>query len=179
MAEENPPKKEIADELSSMDFGSLIGGPIQAAVEAQNSASIAQINFIKEVGLDEDNKVIPVDFTYTNGNITRTISVPLISMLNIPSIRIDEMTIDFNAKLTSVETNNVSSQFDTSATLSASYMKIVSLKASASYQKKTSSTSQVEKTYSMVIHVRVVNDELPAGLDRLLTILEDATEVTE
>ena len=176
----------LANELSSMDFSSLIGGPIQAAVAAQNSASVAQIEFIKEVGMTEvdgNKKLTLAEFIYstTNSNgeeVSRKISVPVLAMLNVPSLRIDEMTIDFNAKLTSVETTNTSTDLKVSAELNASYMKMVSLKASAAYQKKTSATSQIERTYSMVIHVKVVNDELPAGLDRLLTMLEEATTVT-
>lgn len=177
----------LANELSSMDFSNLIGGPMKAAVEAQNMASLAQIHFIQEVGMtkgqNEEMELSTVEFVYStkqgeNNPVIHTISVPVLTMLNVPSLRIDEMTIDFNAKLTSVETTSTSTDLNVSAELSASYMKMVSLKASAAYQKKTSATSQVERTYSMVIHVRVVNDELPAGLDRLLTMLEEATTVT-
>jgi len=31
----------------------------------------------------------------------------------------------------------------------------------------------VERTYSLAIHVRAVQDELPAGTERLLVILEN------
>lgn len=39
----------LAGELNSLDFASLIGGPLQAAITAQNNASLAQVDFIKTV----------------------------------------------------------------------------------------------------------------------------------
>lgn len=170
----------LVNELNSLDFSTLIGGPIQAAVTAQNNASLSQVQFIREVGLvtgsDNTKELNMVEFTYTDTSettpVSRTLRVPVLAMLNVPSLRIEEMTIDFNAKLTSVETKNVETSASGNANLSLSYGKLASLKASASYQKKTTTGSQVDKTYSMVIHVKVVNDDLPAGLDRMLSLIE-------
>jgi len=101
------------------------------------------------------------------------LKVPFLTMLTVPALRIDEMTIDFNAKLNSVETQNVSSEFSGSASISAKFWK-VKFNASASYKKTTSSTSTTEKTYTLGVHVRAVNDELPAGLSRIMDMLEDS-----
>lgn len=198
---------DLVSELNSLDFSVYIGGPLQAAVNAQNAASLAQVNFIKQVGFQpierpqteqaeqdppqlnseeedtEQNEEVstPMELVYVNfdfkksngGNDeTRTIKVPLLTMLNIPSIRIEELTIDFNAKLTSVETEDSSDSLGVSGTLSAG-CKFASLKVSAAYKKTTSKGSNVEKTYSMAVHVSAVNDELPAGLDRILSLLEE------
>lgn len=48
------------------------------------------------------------------------------------------------------------------------------LKVSYSYKKSTSATEKTERTYSMAVHVRAVQDELPAGTERLLSILENS-----
>lgn len=101
------------------------------------------------------------------------LKVPFLTMLTVPALRIDEVTIDFNAKLNSVETQNVSSEFAGSASISAKFWK-VKFNASASYKKTTSSTSTTEKTYTLGVHVRAVNDELPAGLSRIMDMLEDS-----
>lgn len=180
---------DLVSELNSLDFSVYIGGPLQAAVNAQNAASLAQVDFIKSVGFKEASSSTPnsqpeltyVDFEFqsvadgTTG--TRKIKVPLLTMLNVPSIRIEEITIDFNAKLTSVETKNTNTVVGTDVTTNAG-IKLASLKVSASYKKTTNTGSNVEKTYTMAVHVRAVNDELPAGLDRILALLESeiATE---
>ncbi|AZA91862.1 Protein of uncharacterised function (DUF2589) [Chryseobacterium nakagawai] len=176
----------LVQELNSLDFSVYIGGPMQAAIKAQHDASMSQVNFIKEVGFEEGAKKLKyVDFIYkksvpstaeNNESVTTSevkLSVPLLCMLTIPALRIDEMTIDFNAKLNSVETQSIASEFQGSASISAKFWK-VKFNASASYKKTNSSTSTTEKTYTLGVHVKAVNDELPAGLSKIMDMLEDA-----
>jgi Protein of unknown function (DUF2589) len=177
----------LVQELNSLDFSVYIGGPLQAAVQAQTAASMAQVQFIKEVGFEEDTngdlKLRYVDFTYeklvANPNTGAieptnvTIKVPFLTMLTLPALRIDEVIIDFNAKLTSTETANVSSEFTGSASLGIKF-KVVNFKASASYKRTSSRGSATERTYNLGVKVTAVNDELPAGLDRILTLLENS-----
>ncbi len=189
----------LVQELNSLDFSVYIGGPLQAAVDAQHAASMSQVSFIKEVGFVTTGTGAAartdlryVDFKYTKQvpnpafvstnpesttnerfkKVEVVISVPFLTMLTIPALRIEEVNIDFNAKLTSVETRNVSSEFGASAEVSGKFWK-VRFKASASYKRSSSSTSNIEKTYNLGVRVRAVNDELPAGLERILTMLED------
>jgi hypothetical protein len=176
----------LVQELNSLDFSVYIGGPLQAAVQAQHAAAMSQVSFIEAVGFEGDvgsKKLRYVDFTFekkvANPDNTEfedqevTIKVPFLTMLTIPALRIDEMTIDFNAKLTSTETSSLSTEFGMDASLGINY-KVVNFKASASYKRKSTRDVSVEKTYNMAVHVRVVNDELPEGLDRILTMLEDS-----
>jgi hypothetical protein len=179
----------LVAELNSLDFNNYIGGPLQAAVQAQHAAAMSQVQFIQEVGFipgatpADPSELRYVDFKYKKSvpndagtsfeEKTVELKVPFLTMLTIPALRIEEMTIDFNAKLTSTETSNVSSEFAASASLGINY-KVVNFKASASYKRSTSRGTSVEKTYNLGVHVRVVNDEIPAGLDRVLTMLEDS-----
>ncbi|WGH74334.1 DUF2589 domain-containing protein [Tenacibaculum tangerinum] len=198
----------LVPELNSLDFNVYVGGPLQAAIQAQTAASMATVNFIKEVGFEKDNdpatpdELRYVDFNYKksvpNPHLGKTsqqlsdeglppstdvssnfieseieIKVPFLTMLTIPSIRIDEVNIDFNARLTSTETRNVSSEFAASAELGINY-KIVNFKASASYKRNSSQGVKIEKTYNLGVKVRAVNDELPEGLSRILNMLEDS-----
>lgn len=203
----------LVAELNSLDFSVYIGGPLQAAVQAQHAASMSQVSFIQAVGFETVNnetKLRYVDFAFeksvanpdfgktleqlkqegrvdANANAIPntidvaskfltdkvTIKVPFLAMLTIPALRIEELTIDFNAKLTSTETSSVSSEFAASAELGINY-KIVNFKASASYKRTSTRGTSVEKTYNLGVHVHAVNDEIPAGLDRVLTMLEDS-----
>ncbi|MDR0207072.1 MAG: DUF2589 domain-containing protein [Bacteroidales bacterium] len=178
----------LVRELNSLDFSVYIGGPLQAAVAAQNAASLAQVDFIQQVGFHHDNDGNPTDIVYVDfsfqktprpndqgvidGNpIEVTLRVPLLTIITIPALRIDEMTIDFNARLNSVETSNTESTFGVTASAGVN-LRVVNIQASTSYQRKTTSGVEVERTYTMGVHVRVVNDEIPAGLDRILGLLE-------
>lgn len=184
----------LVQELNSLDFKNYIGGPMQAAIEAQSAAAMSTVDFIQSVGFnDAGDDVRYVDFKIkknvpavdangapildTDGNPTTvkqdvTIKVPFLTMLTIPALRIDNMTIDFNAKLTSTETRKTESSFSASAQFGLNY-KVVKFKASASYKRKSSHGLAVEKTYNLGVKVTAVNDELPEGLDRILTMLEE------
>lgn len=112
---------------------------------------------------------------------TMMLEVPILTMLPIPFIRIEETTIDFNAKITSVEETKTDSSFklDTDTSASVKYPPLfsvasVKLKVNTSYQKNTQSGTKVDRTYSMAVHIRAVQDEMPAGLEKILGILEDA-----
>lgn len=109
------------------------------------------------------------------------LEVPILTMLPIPFIRIEETTIDFNAKINSVEETKTDSSFkvDASLEVSGKYPPLFSaisakLKVSTAYQKNTSSGTKVDRTYSMAVHIRAVQDEMPPGTERILGILEDA-----
>lgn len=263
-------------ELSSINFGSLIGGPLCAVIEAQSQAARATADFIKTVGFDKDNKPVYVEFKYpkevapfqpavparigglvlgaagagyddanppavtfsapgakahvvvqagkvvrvdlddpgtyptaptaiiaapppggTQATVTVTwaaavdlvparyqdmkIEVPILTMLPIPFIRVEEATIDFNAKINAMETRNESSDFAISGSLEVKQRwpgGSAKLNVSCSYQKKSASGESVERTYSMQIHVKASQDEMPAGMEKLLGLLEGAMKST-
>ncbi|HEX3144368.1 MAG TPA: DUF2589 domain-containing protein [Pyrinomonadaceae bacterium] len=104
-------------------------------------------------------------------------SVPILTMLPIPFIKIDSMTLDFNAKISSVETASESSDLAISGSLEVQQRwpsGRAKLNVSCAYKKSTTSGSSVERTYSMAVHVQASQDEMPAGMEKLLNILEGA-----
>lgn len=201
------PDTRAVSELQQIPFAHLIGSPLKAAVEAQALAAQSTIDFIQKVGFKEDpdgptdmvfadptkdakaGELRSVTFSYTKKDESDeeksyTLSVPFLAITPIPYIRIDEMTIDFNAKLTDAITRNTSSDFTLSSSVSASYSAFwspvkVDARVSATFNQKTASTEHSQREYSMQIHVRAVQDEMPAGLSRMLDMLEQAIHETE
>lgn len=105
------------------------------------------------------------------------LEVPILTLLPIPYIRVESATIDFNAKINSVEYRKTDESVKVDASLEAKAGWLwgsASLKVTASYQKSTQSGSTVERTYTLGVHVAAVQDEMPAGMERMLGILEDA-----
>jgi hypothetical protein len=102
-------------------------------------------------------------------------SVPILTMLPIPFIKVDLATIDFNAKISSVETTTQSSDVAISGNLEVQQRwpsGAAKLNVSCAYKKSTTSGSSVERTYSMAVHVEASQDEMPAGMEKLLNLLE-------
>ena len=208
-------------ELSSIDFESMLGGPLIAVIHAQAQAAMSTVNFIKEVGFkkspEEDaggdtttQEPIYVTFKYPKelsayqpavpedpGDPgadppvpvtpaqpavpavyeTQELQVPILTMLPIPFIRIDETTIDFNAKINSVEYRKTNTNLKIDASLEAKAGWLwgsAKLKVSTSYQRTTQQGNTVNRNYSMAVHIKAVQDEMPAGMETILGILEAA-----
>ncbi len=108
-----------------------------------------------------------------------SLTVPILTITPIPYIRIDEMTIDFKAKLTDSVVHKSASATAVSASVSGKYGGFwspvkVNFRVSATHKSASSSTRSSQREYQMDIHVRAVQDELPQGLSRILDVLEDA-----
>ena len=182
----------IGQELSSIDFQSMIGGPLNAVVRAQAQSAQTSVDFIKSVGFDAPEKggkptILPSRMTNLlkrktlPGSLpshhTLNLTVPILTMLPIPFIRVEEVTIDFNAKINSVveSTTTSSSELSASLAVKGGWGPVsAELKCSYSNKKSTSATDKTERTYSLIIHVRAVQDELPAGMEKLLGVLENS-----
>ena len=201
-------------ELSSIDFESMIGGPLVAVINAQAQAAMSTVNFIKEVGFkkpasEEDaggdtttelpiyvsfkypkelspyQPLIPADAAAGTPEVpavpavyeTQELQVPILTILPIPFIRIDLTTIDFNAKINSVEYRKTNTRLKVDASLEAKAGWLwgsAKLKVSTSFQRTTQQGNTVNRTYSLAIHVQAVQDEMPAGMEKMLSILEGA-----
>lgn len=203
-------------ELSSIDFESMIGGPLVAVINAQAQAAMSTVNFIKEVGFKKPSAEqeaggdtstedpIYVSFKYpkelspyvpavpANPSATppipaspavpavyetQELKVPILTILPIPYIRIEMVTIDFNAKINSVEYRKTNTDLKVNASIEAKAGWLwgsAKLKVSTSFQRTTQEGNSINRTYSLAIHVKAVQDEMPAGMERMLGILEGA-----
>jgi hypothetical protein len=201
-------------ELASIDFESMIGGPLVAVINAQAQAALSTINFIKEVGFKKPSaeqiaggdtsteEPIYVTFKYPKelspyvpanaGDPTATppipatpavpavyqtqeLTVPILTILPIPYIRVQEVTIDFNAKINAVEYRKTNTDLKINSSVEGKagfFFGSVKLKVETSYQRSTQEGNSVNRTYSLAIHVKAVQDEMPAGMERILGILE-------
>jgi hypothetical protein len=172
--------------LNSIPFDKLIGGPLSATVHAQYQAAMTCVQFIESVGFklpagadpDAVKEVVEVKFKYMKTNDEGDpqefqLSVPLLAILPIPYLRIDEVLIDFSAKLTDMVASESSSSFGAQMGFSAGWGP-VKLRGSASYKNDKSSKSSSTQDYCMTVKVRAVQAEVPGGMQKILDMLEAA-----
>lgn len=271
----------VGQELSSIDFASMLGGPLVAVINARSQAAMSSVNFIKSVGfepptVDGSGQTVPgkpiyVSFKYpkevapfqpatdtvdtvtvtdggsgytsgptvtfsggggtgatgvaaisegqvsgitvtnhgtgytsaptvtlSGGGATKPatatasvkhtdavpaqmqemqLEVPILTILPIPFIRVEETSIDFHAKINSVEFAKTDTSLGIKGDLTVQQGwpgGSAKLNVSVSYQSSTHQGTTVDRTYSMDVHIKAVQDELPAGMDRILGILEKA-----
>jgi hypothetical protein len=105
----------------------------------------------------------------------------LLTIVPLPFIRIDDMTIDFKASMsqsTGTE-DKQSSVTEKSAKTSGSARYLffsASLDASISSKKDSSSTktSKYSVEYTIDVHVHAVQDDMPGGMSKVLNILTES-----
>ena len=180
-----------------MNFESLIGGPMVAAVHAQVQSALATVNFVKQVGFKQPaagasttateqatGEPATVTFTYkkevpkADGTVEKkdvNLTVPLLAILPIPFLRIDELDIDFLAKIDSVQFRQVDEHIKVGVDLDANASwgwGSAKLKASFAFQRDTSEGSKETRNYSMGVKAKATQEQMPGGMAKVLTILE-------
>lgn len=130
------------------------------------------------IKVEETRKAVPAQFQKMN------IEVPILTMMPIPFIKIEHADIDFNVKINSVsststnESSNTNVSNKTDAGIKGGwfnkYSASTSLSASFSNQKSSNSSEKVQKDYSLNISIHAVQDDMPAGMSRILDILEES-----
>lgn len=180
----------VVNELAAIPFGTLIGGPLNAAIQAQANAAITTVDFINAVGFEKDGKVKNMKFSVMNGPKPETgeaqmmtLEVPYLSILPIPFLRIENLDIHFKASLSqsmeTKESDTTSTEAKAGAEGGGSWLGITAkMNASVSSKKDSSATrdSRYSVEYTMDINVHAVQDDIPAGLAKVLNMLNESMD---
>jgi hypothetical protein len=179
--------------LSEIPLSSIIGGPLKAAVDAQATAASACYDFVSKVGWTDNKddkgvitrKVNDITFTFertdaadANKKNSFSITIPVLTIMPIPFIRIESMTVNFKASISAV---NDSSQQNTSSTAGDGKLDLgvglgpwkVGVTGGISSKKDSTATSSSKYSveHTMDISVHAVQDDMPAGMAKLLELM--------
>ncbi|EDU4886667.1 DUF2589 domain-containing protein [Salmonella enterica] len=178
--------EEIANQFNGLPINSLIGAPLMASCEAQEMMAKSTADFIRRVGFKGDY-VRNVKFQYTqktpekDGNTVTIknkemeINVPLLSIVNIPSLLVKKVDITFDMEVKSAMEEKSSS--DTSAEASAGgglFGWGVKIKGNVSTHKE--STRKTDNSAKYHIEVHAADEGMPEGLSRVLDILQTSIQ---
>ena len=98
--------------MENLSFDKLIGEPLRAGIKAQSDAARSTLNYIREVGIREKNGkqyVAVVTFEFLKNGKMAKMTLPLLTLVPIPSLAIKEMSYTFKVKIdTSSSVNLVS-----------------------------------------------------------------------
>lgn len=153
---------EISDELDLSDGDKLTLTYIGEGKQPENAAKLT-------LKIETKSENVPAVIQKMN------IQVPILTMLPIPFIKIESADIEFNVKINSVSTTSSEQKSDAkgSASIKSNWFVKADLSASFSNQKSTNSSEEVKKDYSLNIKVHAAQDDMPAGVSRILDILEE------
>lgn len=195
MAEVSKTPANVAiNAMQAIPFSSMIGGPLNACIEAQAMAARTSWEFIKEVGLNTDEKgqksAIMVAFSFNRGGRMVQLNVPLLTIVPIPYIAINTIDINFKASISassstaseSSEHTEAGGEVNAKAKLN---LGLFSLQANlkANYSSKKDSKATAESKYSVEstidVAVKAGQESMPAGMAKVLELLGSALDVVD
>lgn len=166
----------------------LIGAPLRSLVLGQGIAAQATAEFVSEVGFVSGGATEPaarmIDFTYVHpvpdpsnpGGVIDTptrVSVPLLTVVPIPSVRIAEATVSFGADIIDakpVDARAAEIKIDRAKGAGAT-MFPVATQLIGVYAAPHAEGAQTGST--LTISIKVVRDDAPAGLKTIVDLLTE------
>jgi Protein of unknown function (DUF2589) len=184
-------------DLAAIDFSAILGGPMTAAINAQAQSAMVTLEFINSVGFQSSGgegggatlKANEVDFTYSksipakDGTVsqqTSSLTVPILSIVPIPFIRVQQLSVDLNVKLNSVQKASTSNSIVTNTTVGSNgFLSLFSpVKFATTIVSKNDSrtSSTITESYDLSVKMLAVQDQMPGGLAKVLQILQDSMD---
>jgi len=193
MAIDSTPSQVATSALTAIPFGSIIGGPLKACIEAQAMAAQTSWNFIKEVGLNTnpdtgEKSAVNVAFQFIKDGHTVQLNVPLLTIVPIPYIAISDIDIAFKANISASSSSYSETSSSQDVNASGGFKASVGwgpFKAEASFNasysskkdSKATQNSQYSVEYTMDVAVKAGQDSMPAGMAKVLEILGNSLSV--
>ena len=180
--------------MQGLPFDNLIGGPLNACIRAQADAAQTTLNFINDVGLNQNEdgtkEAIYVYFSFILGGRKAVMSVPLLTIVPIPYMAINTIDINFKATITGVESSSYTNELSTSRedvtntqkkTNLLVYKKTTNMKTTVSSKRDSKSTRDssfsIESTIDVAVHAS--QDSMPAGMAKVLEMLGSAMDLLD
>lgn len=169
----------IAEQFAGLDMEQLIGAPLRATADASTQLANSTADFINRVGFDKDGKVRTVSFGYQSRSVNEDgtsnldemkVAVPMLAIVPIPNLQVDEVNILFDMEVKQSErkedSTDVGSSFSGSAKLG--FIKVNVTGNVSAHQSNTRSSDNSAKYH---VDVRASNHGTPEGLARVLDMM--------
>lgn len=167
--------ESISNELQNMPLEYLICAPMQGAIKASGAAAQTTLDFISSVGFTKKGGTRMINTASFSHNDT-IINVPLLSMIPVPFIRIKTLMIDFDFKVSTTEIEKDTTDKEMSLNIGG-ILSFFNVGLKGSYKSHHEKSTQNDESAVLKVHVEAVQDEIPAGLKKVLNIFEDSIKV--
>jgi hypothetical protein len=107
---------------------------------------------------------------------SHSLTIPLMAMVPIPFLRVEQMDLDFNVKLSGVEQTSTTRNFSAGAhaSYSGGFLGVrVGVRAGFSHQSTNGDSKKISRTYDMQVKVRAGQAEIPVGIERMINLLDE------
>lgn len=169
----------IGDQFSGLDMKNLIGAPLGAAADASVQLAHSTADFINTVGFDKNGKTRTAVFKFNqiekneDGSLENqeiSVDVPLLAIVPIPNLQVDEVNILFDMEVKQSEKSESSSDYGGSFSGTANFG-IFKAIVSGSVSAHSSNTRSSDNSAKYHVDVSATNHGTPEGLARVLDMM--------
>lgn len=169
----------IAEQFAGLEMDKLIGGPLTAAADASTLLANSTADFINRVGFDAEGKARTVAFMYQKRSVNEDgtsnldemkIDVPMLAIVPIPNLQIDEVNILFDMEVKQSEKQESSMDLGASITGTLN-LGIVKVSVTGNVSAHSSNTRSSDNSAKYHVDVRATNHGTPEGLARVLDMM--------
>lgn len=187
--------------MNAIDFGSLVGAQLSALIEAEAEGAEVSSEYIENVGFEKDEKtgtlrLRMVTFQMNRRDVdgkvrTHTIQVPVLTLVPIPLLTIEEAEMEFDMHIEEIITEETKSEGDRTANRRAAAVarpsasealfnksKLSSIKPRARLVTRLARTTKEDtKTAAdLSMKVKIAQSPFPVGIERLINIADLSVE---
>lgn len=161
---------EQLESIKELDFRHIIGGPLRACVEAQKKASEATHHFLIADMLKEEEEgtgcyePVMVSFSYIKDGLTHRLSMPLMNLVPLPYLHIEQIDLNFQATVTECQENKLVAKY------SATHEKVEG-KENQEATKEEGGSFMAKNCID--IHLHAGPSGMPAGMSMLLDMFSN------
>ena len=169
----------VAEQFAGLDMKSLIGGPLTAAADASILLARSTADFINDVGFDANGKVRTAAFGYERRSVNddgtsnleeMKVAVPMLAIVPIPNLQIDEVNVLFDMEVKQSEKSESAKDMGASLSGSAKFGP-VKVNITGSDSSHSSNTRSSDNSAKYHVDVKATNHGMPEGLSRVLDMM--------
>ena len=181
----------VSSELNALQLDDIIGSSLAAVVKAQGLMASQLADFIEKVGFEapiagQPLKARTFAFTFNRSELDKntgvvsqkqvTAEVPLLSILSLPSLAVDEATLDFDLKIVAHQESSAASAGTGSQRIApgATPSKLFATPARKVPVKAADGTNTMDTTGTIKVSV-VMRRQDTLGLQKIQALLDSAS----
>lgn len=161
---------KVAEVMKSIPFENIIGGPLAACIRAQEESAVATRNYLEQAALKrcadpaDGWEPVTISFFFQIGEEMQRLTLPLLSILPIPYVQINEVDLTYKATITACDNERFEAKYTADDTTDI---------------KRRGNSELVSKNY-IDIHVHATPTDMPSGVAKLIDIFSNQLiEITE
>lgn len=163
--------KTSVDALEHTDFGTLLGAPLQACVDAQMQAAYATTDYLDRVCFKynpETNayETVTVSFGYSTEDGDKRITLPLASVMPMPFLQIHNVNLHFAADVSVADGQQLMA-------------KVSSASGRTSTSQQETGKTQYSNDIKVDVNVVASSSDMPMGVAKLLQVMQQFIQQKE